>query len=72
MSPGSVTEKLFFYVAEYSPEDQPDGGGGVDEEEIEVLELPFAEAVRMVAAGEIMDGKTIMLVQYLQLQNGLN
>jgi nudix-type nucleoside diphosphatase (YffH/AdpP family) len=68
MSPGSVTEKLFFYVAEYSPEDRPDGGGGVDEEEIEVLELPFAEVVRMVAAGEIMDGKTIMLVQYLQLQ----
>jgi nudix-type nucleoside diphosphatase (YffH/AdpP family) len=71
MSPGSVTEKLFFYVAEYSHEDRPDGGGGVDEEEIEVLELPFAEVVRMVAAGEIMDGKTIMLVQYLQLHYGL-
>lgn len=67
MSPGSVTEKLFFYVAEYSSEDRPDGGGGVDEEEIEVLELPFAEVVRMVTDGEIMDGKTILLVQYLQL-----
>jgi nudix-type nucleoside diphosphatase (YffH/AdpP family) len=71
MSPGSVTEKLFFYLAEYSHEDRPDGGGGVDEEEIEVLELPLAEAVRMVADGEIMDGKTIMLVQYLQLQLGV-
>ncbi len=68
MSPGSVTEKLFFYVAEYSHEDRPDGGGGVDGEEIEVLELPFAEVVRMVADGEIMDGKTILLVQYLQLK----
>jgi nudix-type nucleoside diphosphatase (YffH/AdpP family) len=67
MSPGSVTEKLFFYVAEYSHEDRPDGGGGVDGEEIEVLKLPFADVVRMVADGEIMDGKTIMLVQYLQL-----
>jgi nudix-type nucleoside diphosphatase (YffH/AdpP family) len=71
MSPGSVTEKLFFYLAEYSHEDRLDGGGGVDEEEIEVLELPLAEAVRMVADGEIMDGKTIMLVQYLQLQLGV-
>jgi nudix-type nucleoside diphosphatase (YffH/AdpP family) len=69
MSPGSVTEKLFFYVAEYSQEDRPDGGGGVDEEEIDVLELPLGEVVRMVAHGEIMDGKTIMLVQYLQLQH---
>jgi nudix-type nucleoside diphosphatase (YffH/AdpP family) len=68
MSPGSVTEKLFFFVAEYSHEDRPDSGGGVDGEEIEVLELPFAEVVRMVADGEIMDGKTILLVQYLQLQ----
>jgi nudix-type nucleoside diphosphatase (YffH/AdpP family) len=71
MSPGSVTEKLFFYVAEYSQEDRPDGGGGVDEEEIDVLELPLDEAVRMVANGEIMDGKTIMLVQYLQLHKEL-
>ncbi len=71
MSPGSVTEKLFFYVAEYSHEDRPDGGGGVDGEEIEVLELPFDEVVRMVADGEIMDGKTILLVQYLQLQRSL-
>lgn len=70
MSPGSVTEKLFFYLAEYSDEDRPDGGGGVEEEEIDVLELPFAEVVRMVADGEIMDGKTIMLVQYLQLHPG--
>lgn len=68
MSPGSVTEKLFFYVAEYSRENRLNGGGGVDDEEIEVLELPFSQVVRMVADGEIMDGKTILLVQYLQLQ----
>jgi GDP-mannose pyrophosphatase NudK len=67
MSPGSVTERLFFYIAEYSDSDRINGGGGVEDEEIEVLELPFSKAVEMVESGEIMDGKTIMLIQYLQL-----
>jgi GDP-mannose pyrophosphatase NudK len=69
MSPGSVTEILHFFVAEYSKSMKLHGGGGVDHEEenIEVLELPFSEAVDMVATGAIKDGKTIMLLQYLQL-----
>jgi nudix-type nucleoside diphosphatase (YffH/AdpP family) len=67
MSPGSVTEKLYFFIAEYSDENQLHDGGGVEDEEIEVLELPFAEALARVEAGEIVDGKTIMLIQYLQL-----
>ena len=67
MSPGSVTERLFFYIAEYTDKDRINGGGGVEDEEIEVLELPFTAVVQMVENGEIMDGKTIMLVQYLQL-----
>ena len=68
MSPGSVTERLFFYLAEYSPATEQRGGGGIKEEEIEVLELPLAQALAMVATGEIQDGKTIMLLQHLRLQ----
>ncbi|WP_234734417.1 GDP-mannose pyrophosphatase NudK [Tellurirhabdus bombi] len=71
MSPGSVTEKLFFYIAEYNAENLLNAGGGVDEEEIDVLELPFTKAIQMVAEGEIMDGKTMLLIQYLQLHNVL-
>ncbi|MVN77027.1 GDP-mannose pyrophosphatase NudK [Hymenobacter sp. HMF4947] len=68
MSPGSVTERLFFYLAEYSAATERLAGGGIEEEEIEVLELPLAQAVAMIATGEIQDGKTIMLVQYLRLR----
>ena len=68
MSPGSVTERLFFYLAEYSPATEHRGGGGIEEEEIEVLELPLPQALAMVASGEIQDGKTIMLLHYLRLQ----
>jgi GDP-mannose pyrophosphatase NudK len=68
MSPGSVTERLFFYVAEYSSTTEQHGGGGIEEEEIEVLELPLPQALSMVATGEIQDGKTIMLLQHLRLQ----
>lgn len=68
MSPGSVTEKLFFYIAQYTADTERNAGGGIDEEEIDILELPLGQAMAMVANGEIMDGKTIMLLQYLRLQ----
>ena len=68
MSPGSVTERLFFYLAEYSSATEQRGGGGIEEEEIEVLELPLLQALNMVTTGEIQDGKTIMLLQHLRLQ----
>jgi len=69
MSPGSVTEKLYFYVAEYSPESRASAGGGKksDGEDIEVLELALEKAVHMIQTGEISDGKTIMLLQYAKL-----
>jgi len=67
MSPGSVTEMLHFFVAEYSQAQRVDGGGGVEEEDIEVLELPFEEALAQVASGEIRDGKTILLLQFAAL-----
>lgn len=68
MSPGSVTEKLFFYLAEYSADTERLPGGGIDEEEIDILEIPLTQAMALVRTGEIMDGKTIMLLQYLQLR----
>ncbi len=68
MSPGSVTERLFFYLAEYSADTKRQAGGGIEDEEIEVLELPLPQALAMVATGEIQDGKTIMLLQHLRLK----
>jgi nudix-type nucleoside diphosphatase (YffH/AdpP family) len=69
MSPGSVTERLHFFVAEYDPASRPGSGGGVAEEgeDIEVLELKMEQAMAMMASGEIADGKTIMLLQYAAL-----
>ena len=69
MSPGSVTERLHFFIAEYEPQDRvAPGGGDVDEgEDIEVLELPIEEALRRIDTGEICDGKTIMLLHYAAL-----
>ena len=68
MSPGSVTEKLHFFVAEYTADDRISSGGGVahEGEDIEALEVPFAEALAMIDRGEIVDGKTIMLLLYAQ------
>lgn len=72
MSPGSVTEKLHFYLAEYRSDMKVGPGGGLasEQEYIEVLEIPLERALAMVASGEIRDGKTIMLLQHLRLQQG--
>jgi nudix-type nucleoside diphosphatase (YffH/AdpP family) len=69
MSPGSVTERLYFFVAEYDPASRAGQGGGLMEEgeDIEVLELGMDEAMQMMADGRIADGKTIMLLQYAAL-----
>lgn len=69
MSPGSVTERLHFFVGEYDADSQVGSGGGLEHEgeDIEVIELDADQALAMVASGEIMDGKTIMLLQYLHL-----
>jgi nudix-type nucleoside diphosphatase (YffH/AdpP family) len=69
MSPGSVTEKLHFFVAEYDPSMRVGSGGGkADEgEDIEVLELPIDQAMAMIGDGRIADAKTIMLLQYAAL-----
>ncbi len=70
MSPGSVTEILYFFVAEYFKDQKMNEGGGVEgEENIEVLELPFSKAWQMMEAGEIRDAKTIMLLQYAKINS---
>lgn len=68
MSPGLVTERLFFYLAEYSAATEQHSGGGIEEEEIDVLEMLLQEALALVKTGEIQDGKTIMLLQHLRLK----
>lgn len=66
MSPGSVTERLHFFVAEYQDRDRVSAGGGDanEGEEIETIEMKLEDAMRMVDCGAIRDGKTIMLLQY--------
>ena len=69
MSPGSVTEILYFFIAAYTKDMKIHEGGGLahEQENIEVLELSIDQAMTMVANGEIKDGKTIMLLQYVKL-----
>lgn len=71
MSPGSVTEIIHFFVGEYSSAMKVNNGGGLDHEQenIEVLEITFEESLQMIKKGEIEDAKTIMLLQYAQINN---
>ncbi|KJM66813.1 GDP-mannose pyrophosphatase NudK [Pluralibacter gergoviae] len=66
MSPGGVTELIHFFIAEYDDAHRANDGGGIEDEDIEVLELPFAQALAMIDSGEIRDGKTVLLLHYLQ------
>lgn len=70
MSPGSVTEILYFFIGEYNDAMKVSEGGGAEDEteNIEVLELDFKKALEMMETGEIKDAKTIMLLQYAQIQ----
>jgi GDP-mannose pyrophosphatase NudK len=71
MSPGSVTEILYFFIAEYSDNTHKEEGGGIDNEDIDVLEIGIDKAFKMIKTGEIKDAKTIMLLQYLKLEGKL-
>lgn len=70
MSPGSVTEVLHFFTAEYSAGDRVSAGGGHqgEGEDIEVIEVPLKDALAMIETGEIIDAKTIMLLYHAQLK----
>ncbi|WP_313083542.1 GDP-mannose pyrophosphatase NudK [Atlantibacter sp.] len=69
MSPGGVTELISFYLAEYDDSQRASAGGGIDDEDIEVLEIPFDCAMEMMKTGEIRDGKTVILLQLLAMRN---
>ncbi len=68
-SPGALTEKMYLFIAEYTDDMKINEGGGLDseDEEIVVLELPFPKAIEMVGNEKIIDAKTIMLLQYAQI-----
>jgi nudix-type nucleoside diphosphatase (YffH/AdpP family) len=71
MSPGAVTEILYFFVGEYDESMKVSEGGGVEHEQenIDVLEFTFDEAYSMIGSGEIKDAKTIMLLQYAKIHS---
>lgn len=73
-SPGALTEKMYLFIAEYNESMKVAKGGGLESEneEIEVLEIQFSEALEMIKNEEIIDAKTIMLLQYAQLNNLLD
>ncbi len=67
MSPGAVMEKITFFTCQYSPADQVSAGGGLADEgeDIEVVEIDLQKAVAMISAGQIIDAKTVILLQHL-------
>ena len=71
MSPGTMTERITCFTAPYSPDDRVSAGGGSahEGEDIEVLELPLSSALDMVDSGNIVDAKTILLLQHARLAN---
>ena len=73
-SPGALTEKMYLFIAEYTNDMKVNEGGGleIENEDIEVLELPFSKAIEMVKNEEIIDAKTIMLLQYAQINRLLS
>jgi len=73
MSPGSVTEKLHFFVGEYDADSRVSDGGGVEAEgeDLEVIEMPLADALHAIRQGTIVDAKTIMLLQFVALNRTL-
>lgn len=72
-SPGSLTEKVHCFIAPYCKADTVSAGGGLAEETeaVEVIEMPFATAMAMLADGRILDAKTIMLLQHLALSGAM-
>ena len=72
MSPGGVTELIYFFIAEYDDTQRANDGGGVDDEDIELQELPDHRARERMAPGELPDGKAVILLQYLQTSGLMN
>ncbi|MCB0459789.1 MAG: NUDIX domain-containing protein [Flavobacteriaceae bacterium] len=69
-TPGAVTEKIHYFIGAYDATMKISDGGGLEHEaeEIEVLELPFEKALKMIESGEINDTKTVVLLQYIRMK----
>ena len=69
-SPGGSSEMIHIYLGRVSRSNRVAGGGGVaaEGEDIQVLELPFDQALEMVASGEICDAKTVIALQNLAMR----
>ncbi|MFV0540756.1 MAG: NUDIX domain-containing protein [Aestuariibaculum sp.] len=65
-SPGVMTEKMYFFIGEYTDKMKVSEGGGLESEteDIEVIEMPFSEAINLLHTGKINDTRTIVLLQY--------
>ncbi|WP_428943710.1 GDP-mannose pyrophosphatase NudK [Pantoea sp. FN060301] len=72
MSPGGVTELIHFFAAEYDEGLRANAGGGVEDEDIDVIEIPFPQAWAMIKTGQIRDGKTVMLMQHALIEGWLS
>ena len=72
MSPGGVTEVVHFFAAEYSESQRDNAGGGVEDEDIDVMEIPFPDAWAMIKDGRIKDGKTVTLLQHALIAGWLH
>ncbi|MEM6161805.1 GDP-mannose pyrophosphatase NudK [Erwinia sp. P6884] len=72
MSPGGVTELIHFFAAEYDEGLRANAGGGVEDEDIDVMEIPFPQAWAMIKSGHIKDGKTVMLMQHALIEGWLS
>lgn len=72
MSPGGVTELIHFFAAEYNDALRANAGGGVEDEDIDVMEIPFPQAWAMIKTGQIKDGKTVMLMQHALIEGWLS
>ncbi|MEJ4045130.1 GDP-mannose pyrophosphatase NudK [Erwinia sp. SLM-02] len=72
MSPGGVTELIHFFAAQYSESQRDNAGGGVEDEDIDVMEIPFPDAWAMIKDGRIKDGKTVTLLQHALIAGWLH
>jgi GDP-mannose pyrophosphatase NudK len=74
MTPGAVTEQIHYFIAEYTDNMKTDKGGGLisEEEDIEVLEMPFTKAIDLLNKGAIKDAKTMLLIQYAMIHHLLD
>ena len=64
-----MTERIACFAARYGAEDRIGPGGGVDaDERIDLIEMPFADALKAIETGAIRDAKTVALLYWAKAQ----